>query len=82
MNQKVIHEIHKNHATVIRISIDMYQGKDYVDVREFYLGDDDEFHPTKKGVKFSQDLVGDMVKGLKQLQKGEDSADGEQDDCE
>ncbi|MBU0710948.1 transcriptional coactivator p15/PC4 family protein [bacterium] len=64
---KTITEIHKNSMIQIRISRDDYQGKEYVDIREFFLAEDEEFRPTKKGVKFSLDLLDEIIDGLSEL---------------
>ncbi|MGA2108316.1 MAG: transcriptional coactivator p15/PC4 family protein [Syntrophorhabdales bacterium] len=46
----VIGSIKKNGLSEIRVAVDQYKGKTYVDVRTYYLNDRDEMAPTKKGV--------------------------------
>lgn len=69
MSKQIYRKIHKNHLTQIRISKDEFRGKEYADIREFYLSDDNEFCPTRKGVKFSLDLLDEVIAGLNELRK-------------
>lgn len=69
MTKQLLKEIHKNSMIQIRISRDEYQGKEYADIREFYLAEDGEFRPTRKGVKFSLELLDDVIDGLNELRE-------------
>jgi len=69
MSKQIYREIHKNHLTQIRISKDEFRDKEYADIREFYLSNDNEFRPTRKGVKFSLDLLDEVIAGLNELRK-------------
>jgi hypothetical protein len=46
----VMGSIRKNGSGEVRVSVDQYKGKAYVDVRTYYLDDHDQMAPTKKGV--------------------------------
>ena len=43
-------DITKNAFTRIRIEKRNYQGKDFVDIRQYYKTDEGEYKPTQKGV--------------------------------
>ena len=53
----VIADIEKPNGEVIRIQLNEFQEKNYLDIRVHYFsGDDEEARPTKKGVSISVDL--------------------------
>ena len=58
---KVYGKIDKGPNTIIRVQASMYEGNKYLHVREFFMGDDEEWHPTKKGFTFTE---GDQVEDL------------------
>lgn len=65
-NKKSV-KIHKTDSQIIRISEQEYQEHKFIDVRQYYLDDNGEFKPTKKGVTFSLDLLEDVISGLSKL---------------
>mgnify|MGYP001007748265 FL=1 len=44
---QLIHSFPKNPLEEVRASLTVYKGKQYVDLRIYYKGDDGEFHPSK-----------------------------------
>jgi hypothetical protein len=66
----VIGSIRKNSSSEVRVSVDQYKGKTYVDVRTYYLNDRDEMAPTKKGVAIHS--VEDVDKLIGFLQSARD----------
>lgn len=64
-------DIKKNDkGDVIRVAVDEFKGKDYLDIRNFYKGQDGELKPTRKGVSIPVELA-EVVIGtaLKELGK-------------
>ena len=61
-------DIEKNTLEKIRIEKREYKGKHFIDVRTYYL-DGNEWKPTKKGVTFRPDRLGEVIKALKALEK-------------
>ena len=61
-------EINKRHDKIIKISENIYQGYRYFDIREYYLDENNEFQPSKKGITFSPDLLGKVIDGLRILE--------------
>jgi hypothetical protein len=70
----VVGSIRKNGASEVRVSVDQYKGKTYVDVRTYYLNDRDEMAPTKKGVAIHS--VEDVDKLIGFLQSARDKMAG------
>ena len=61
----IMGEIERNPTEVIRISLESFKGRDYVDLRIYYQDDAGEWKPTKKGVTIAPDKVDDAIEHLK-----------------
>ncbi len=48
--ETVIADIEKNAEEIVRARVTEFRGRHYVDLRTYYLADDDEWRPTKKGI--------------------------------
>ena len=58
----------KSGSGIIRIVKSEYQGKNYVDIRKYYLDKDtDEYKPTKKGISIPENLVEEVLKTIKEV---------------
>jgi hypothetical protein len=66
----VIGSIKKNGSSEIRVAVDQYKGKTYVDVRTYYLDDHDQMAPTKKGVALQSLEAVDQVISFLQTARG------------
>lgn len=64
---QVIHSFPKNPLEEVRASLTVYKGKQYVDLRIYYKGDDGEFHPSKKGLTVSLDLFPELQQAVEKL---------------
>ena len=52
----------KNKNSLIRIQIREYRGKQYLDIRKFYLDKDtEEFKPTPKGISIPMDRANEVL---------------------
>ena len=70
-DQKEIARIELNATDRLVISTSEYRGKEYVDIRKFveseaYSG------PTKQGIRFSTDLLPEVLESLEKVAKGLD----------
>lgn len=69
--QKTIAEFDKGEDQV-RVSLSEFHGRQYIDVRVFFMADDGEWKPTKKGLTLAPDLMRDVHeaigKGLDELE--------------
>lgn len=57
-------EIKKNKTNYVQIELREYEGHPYVDVREFYDGEDGKRMPTKKGITFNPKLAEQVAEAL------------------
>jgi len=65
-------EIERNELETVRVSINNYKGREYLDIRIFFKDDKDEWRPTKKGITLNpesiEELLGYIEKANKQLE--------------
>ncbi len=66
---RVVHSFPKNPLEEVRASITVFKGKEYVDLRVYYKGDDGDYHPSKKGLTLSLDLFSELEEGVKKLRE-------------
>jgi len=65
-DQKEIARIELNATDRLVISTSEYRGKEYVDIRKF-VESDNYSGPTKQGIRFSVDLLPEVLEHLKQV---------------
>jgi hypothetical protein len=58
-----------NGKGAINVSTSHYKGKDYVDIRHFYLDNEDELKPTPKGIAIPEEKAVAVYKKLRRLLK-------------
>jgi hypothetical protein len=66
-DSQIVHSFPKNALEEIRVSLSRYKGKQYIDIRVYYKGDDGDFHPSKKGITLPPDLFPDLDEGMNKL---------------
>jgi hypothetical protein len=59
----LIHSFNKNIREQVRVSINEYMGKKYLDIRVFYKKDD-RYLPSKKGVTIPEEHYPDLLEGI------------------
>ncbi|ABK16976.1 transcriptional coactivator p15/PC4 family protein [Syntrophobacter fumaroxidans] len=64
---KTVYSFPKNPLEEVRASLTVFKGKDYVDLRIYYKGDDGEYHPSKKGLTLSLDLFSELEESVRKL---------------
>ncbi len=57
-------EVQKNTQEKIRVEKREYKGREFVDVRTYYLDDSGEWKPTQKGVTFRPDQLEEIIEAL------------------
>lgn len=57
-------EIQKNQKEVYRIEEKEYSGYRFVDVRIWFMADDGDYKPSKKGISFSHDKARDIIEAI------------------
>jgi len=64
---KVFAELPKGPLDKPVISLREYQGHAFIDIRLHFLGDDEQWHPTKKGVTISPSQWDEFMRALAQV---------------
>jgi len=62
---QLIHSFPKNPLEEIRMSLTEFKKKQYIDLRIYYKGEDGEYHPSKKGLTLSLDLLSELEEAVK-----------------
>jgi hypothetical protein len=68
-DDRIIDSFKRNATEEVRATLRTYRGKQYLDVRIYYLDDAGEFKPTKKGINLSVELLGELTKMIDKLAK-------------
>jgi hypothetical protein len=63
-DRTVVHEFKRNGEETLRVSLSVFKGKTYVDVRLFYEDANGELAPTKKGVTITPELWDEFRTGV------------------
>ena len=60
-------EEEKSPTEIIRIALNEYKGKEYIDIRQHFKADSGDYLPNKKGVTFNPEVIDEVIEGLKSL---------------
>ncbi len=52
--------IDKSETERVRLGVNEYQGRNYIDIRVFYQDEGGDWHPTKKGVTLPTDKLDEL----------------------
>jgi len=63
-DRTVLHEFKRNAEETLRVSLSVFKGKTYVDIRIFYEDSNGELAPTKKGVTVTPELWDEFRTGV------------------
>jgi hypothetical protein len=67
---KIIASVPRSATEEIRIQINEYKGKKYLDMRVFYTTDDGiNWNPTKKGVTFAPEKLDELKQAIEEAKK-------------
>ena len=66
---KIGNDIEKSETDIIRIALNEFKGREYVDIRQHFKNEDGEYTPTKKGVTFNPELIDEVIEGLTALKE-------------
>jgi hypothetical protein len=61
----IVGEIQKNKSQKIIVATNEYKGKQLVDIRVHYEGDDGEYMPTKKGIALTPEMIPEVMEMLR-----------------
>jgi len=59
--------IQKNPIKQFRGEITVYEGNEIVNLREWYLADNGEYRPTKRGITISTKFMEELAEGIQGL---------------
>lgn len=66
--ESTVAKVKKNANAEVWVSLRDYQGRQFVDVREFFLlAEDRQWHPTRKGVMIQPELLAQVIDGIEAL---------------
>jgi hypothetical protein len=63
-DEVLVRVIEKGMSGRIHIRLSKFRDKDYLDIRNFYEGDDGQWLPTRKGVAVPVDLYPELMDAL------------------
>lgn len=66
-DDEVLKDLPKNSTNIIRVSLKTFRGKEYVDIRQFYLKDE-SYKPSPKGITVPPDCIEDLIAGLNKFE--------------
>jgi len=64
--ERLIKAIERGPGQQIHIRLTTFRGREYLDLRNFYLDDNEEWKPTKKGVAVPVELYDELMAALKE----------------
>lgn len=64
-----IADIAKNKSEIVRVELSEFKGKKLINVRVWYLNEEKEYAPTKKGVALSIDQLAELRNALEKAQE-------------
>jgi len=65
----LVGEIERSETEKLHIELSNYKGRDFVSIRIYYLADNGEWRPTKKGVTVRPDQLDELVGILGEAKK-------------
>lgn len=70
--QKLIDQFHKNSVEIVKVQLEEFRDREYIDVRIWYLEDpakNDSEKPTHKGLTLRVNLLPKLIQTLQKAQK-------------
>ncbi|MBN2802918.1 MAG: transcriptional coactivator p15/PC4 family protein [Deltaproteobacteria bacterium] len=53
-------KIPRNQTEQVRVGVKEFKGKSYIDIRIYYMDDQGDWKPTKKGVSLSTEYIAEL----------------------
>ena len=69
MSEEKAVTVEKREGEHIRIGLNEYEGKEYIDIRQHYKNEEGEWRPTKKGVTLPTERLVDLKEAIEALIK-------------
>jgi hypothetical protein len=65
-DEQLVKAIEKGMGGRIHVRLSRFQGRDYLDIRNFFQTDDEEWKPTRKGIAIPIELYAELMAALKE----------------
>jgi len=66
---KVVASFKRNPTEEVRAGIKEFKGRRYIDLRIYYLDDQNEWKPTRKGISLATDFMPELKTAVDSLEK-------------
>ena len=63
-----IYAFQRNSVEQVKARLTEFKGKQYADLRIFWMGDDGQYRPSKKGLTVSPDQLPELAQAVAKLQ--------------
>ena len=67
-NSKIIGQVKKNTSEILKISIEEYNGHEFIDLRVYFDSGSGTYLPTKKGITLNGETISSAIDFLKKGQ--------------
>ena len=65
---KVVAKFKRNPTEEVRAGIKEFKGRQYIDVRIYYMDDQGEWKPTRKGISLAIDFMSELKNAVEALE--------------
>ena len=67
-DERLVRVIDKGPGGQIHIRLSRFRERDYLDIRNFFQTEDEEWKPTRKGIAIPIELYGELMAALKEAE--------------
>lgn len=65
--EKLIRAFDRGAGQQLQVRLVTFRGREYLDLRNFYLDENDEWKPTRKGIAIPLELYDELMAALKEV---------------
>lgn len=69
---QMVYSFARNPLEEVRASVTVFKGKEYVDLRIYFKGDDGEYRPSKKGLALPLEILPELEEAVRRLRQAVD----------
>ncbi len=66
---KIVASFKRNPTEEVRAGIKEFKGRQYIDIRIYYLDDQSEWKPTRKGISLATDFMPELKNAVESIEK-------------
>ncbi|MFO8072903.1 MAG: transcriptional coactivator p15/PC4 family protein [Polyangia bacterium] len=75
---KIVAQFKRNPTEEVRAGIKEFKGRTYIDIRIYYMDDQGDWKPTRKGVSLATDFMPELRNAVDSIEKELESMEGDQ----